>query len=468
MNRFLHFIKQLIPTRVFAALQPTYHQLFSWLAAAWYRHPSDKLVVIGVTGTTGKSTTIHLIAKTLEHAGYTVGYTSTALFKIGEKEWNNDKKMTMPGRFFTQRMLKKMVDAGCHYAIIETTSQGIAQFRHRHINYDIALITGLYPEHIEAHGGFENYRRAKGKLFEHLMRCAPKYLGANRRVQQVARGLGQINAERVRKTAIINADFEYAPYYAGFKAEEKILYHVAQAKQYVTPADANAVQVEAHGVTQTPAGVYCVIDDTPLQLQLMGRFNVYNALAAYSVGRALAIEAAALRTGLEGITGVPGRFERIDEGQDFTVIVDYAFEPEAVKKLYETVNRMEANRIIHVLGSTGGGRDVSRRAVLGRIAGEHADIVIVTNEDPYDDDPEIIIDQVAVGAEKAGKELDGTLFKIIDRRAAIATALARAEQGDIVLITGKGNEQGICVEGGKIIPWDDRTVAREELQKLLR
>ncbi|MCK4553445.1 hypothetical protein KAU19_00590, partial [Candidatus Parcubacteria bacterium] len=158
MDKILNKIKKLIPKKIFKTLQPAYHFLLSWFSAVWYRVPSEKLIVIGVTGTTGKTTCVYLIAKVLESAGYRVGYTSTAMFGDGEKEWLNDKKMTMAGRFFTQKILRQMVRNKCQYAIIETTSEGIVQYRHRFINYDILIFTGLYEEHIDSHGSFENYK----------------------------------------------------------------------------------------------------------------------------------------------------------------------------------------------------------------------------------------------------------------------------------------------------------------------
>jgi UDP-N-acetylmuramoyl-L-alanyl-D-glutamate--2,6-diaminopimelate ligase len=167
-----------------------------------------------------------------------------------------------------------------------------------------------------------------------------------------------------------------------------------------------------------------------------------------------------IKTGLESVQGTAGRFERINEGQNFTVIVDYAFEPRAVEKLYKTVKLLPHNKIIHVLGSAGGGRDVDRRPVLGKLAGENADVVIIANEDPYDDDPQVIIEQVAVGAEKTGKIEEKNMFKILDRREAIKKALGTASENDIVLITGKGSEQAICVANGEKITWDDRAVVR--------
>ena len=166
--KILNTIKRLIPKKIFKAFQPIYHYLMAWLAALIYGFPSEKLIVIGVTGTTGKTTSTYLIAKTLENAGLKVGFTSTAMFHNGKKEWLNDKKMTMVGRLFTQKMLRDMVKNGCQYAIVETTSEGVVQYRHRFINYDWLVFTGLYPEHIESHGSFQKYNEAKGQLFAHL------------------------------------------------------------------------------------------------------------------------------------------------------------------------------------------------------------------------------------------------------------------------------------------------------------
>ena len=196
MDKILIKIKKLIPKKVFKALQPFYHFLMSWFSAFIYCYPGNELIVIGVTGTTGKTTSIGLIAKMLEEAGFKVGYTSTAMFNDGEKEWLNDKKMTMIGRFFTQRILRRMVKNNCQYAIIETTSEGVAQFRHKFINYDVVLITGLYPEHIDSHGSFENYKKAKGRLFAHLKKCSHKYIDEKNKVIKTLSGIDTVPFKR--------------------------------------------------------------------------------------------------------------------------------------------------------------------------------------------------------------------------------------------------------------------------------
>jgi len=435
----LDFIRKLIPRRIFRALQPAYHFILNWLAALVYGFPARRLIVIGVTGTAGKTSVVYLTAKMLGAAGYKTGFTSTAVFSDGDKEWLNDKKMTMPGRFFTQRFLRRLVRQGGRYAIIETTSEGIKQFRHRFIDYDSLIFTGLYPEHIEAHGGFEKYRAAKGELFRRLKLSWPK----------------NINGKPIVKTIIANGDDENAGYFLNFESEAKMIFGQAAG------ADVRIGEVVA-GSARTAV----VLNDQKINLHLLGAFNAYNAAAAYAVGLNQGLSPEIIKSGLESVSGLAGKMEIINGGQDFTALVDYSFEPQALAKLYETATLIPHQRIIHVLGSTGGGRDKSRRRILGRLAGEQADIVVVTNEDPYDENPLEIIDQVAAGAEEAGKKLGINLFKVDDRRQAIKKALILAKKHDLVLFTGKGAEQHICLAGGKKMPWDEREVVRQEIQAL--
>ncbi len=458
MEIVLAVAKKIIPAFLFRRLQPVYHFLINWLAAVVYGHPSDKLLVVGITGTTGKTTTAYLLAKALRHSGWKVGYTSTALFSDGERDWLNDKKMTMVGRFFTQHLLAKMVKNRCQVAIIETTSEGIVQFRHRFINYDIVLITGLYPEHIESHGSFEKYRQAKGKLFSHLKRCRSKLADQEGRISD------DYSSRRIPKTIIVNLDGGWAEYFLSFWAEKKVGCWLEQ----VPPKFRNWPDLDLLGAKQvgTDRGrIYFYLGGKKVQFKLLGKFNAANILLAFAAGRALGARKDDLLAGLQQTQSVPGRLEVI-EGKGFKVIVDYAFEPKAMAKLYETAKTMPHQRIIHILGSAGGGRDVWRRPKLGGIAAQNADIIIVTDEDPYDDDPEEIIEQVAVGAREAGKIEGKNLFKILNRRQAIRYALRLARTGDLVLVTGKGCEQAICVKNSQKIPWDDRKVIKEELDKL--
>lgn len=471
----LAIIKRLIPKKIFTALQPAYHFIFNYLAACCYRFPSRKMIIIGITGTTGKTSTVYLTAAALRAAGYKVGYTSTAQFSDGEKEWLNDKKMTMVGRFFTQRLLRRMLLNGCQYAIVETTSEGIKQFRHRFINYDILLFTGLYPEHIESHGSFEKYKLAKGALFAHLKTGRTKYVNEKKIVERPKTALRKLDFSRVKKTIIVNGDDDQAAYFLNFWSEQKLVYSQkdwgskeAAALRFGLNTSGKDWEILEYTMAESSlVGTKFIFKGQPITLQLLGSYNAINAAAAATVALSQDLSLEKVRSGLEGVSGLAGKLEKIVAGQDFTVLVDYAFEPRALTKVYETIALFNPRRVIHVLGSTGGGRDAARRPILGKIAGENAVGVIVTNEDPYDEDPQTIIDEVALGAISAGKVEGEDLLKILDRRQAIAQALSLAEAGDLVLITGKGAEQWICVQNSQKIPWDDRVIVREELAKIM-
>lgn len=424
-----------------------YHRALAIFAAALYGHPSNKLIVVGVTGTNGKSTTVNLIAEILNKCGLKTGMTSTVNFRIGDKIWLNPTKMTMLGRFKLQKLLRQMVNENCSFAVIETSSEGVAQFRHLGINYDVVIFLNITPEHIESHGGFENYKKAKLKLFEHLTKYKCK----------------QFNLEPIPKTIVVNLDSPESRYFLNFKSDKKIGFEMNENK---IPENVDEV-IRATKAESTTFGSSFTVLDQNFDISLLGGWNISNALAAISVGKIFNVTMEKMAETLRSLSGVPGRMELINEGQDFTVIVDYAPQPQAVEKVYEFLKMMPRNKIIHVLGSTGGGRDKSRRPILGRLAGENADIVIVTNEDPYDDEPMEIINQVADGAASRGK-IDGlNLFKILDRREAIAKAISLAKRGDLVLLTGKGAEQAIVVKNRRKIPWDERVAAREEIRNMI-
>lgn len=441
------FFRKITPEPLIAV----YHYALALFADAWYGHPSEKMIVIGVTGTNGKSTTTQFIGQMLEHLGHRVGWTSTVSFKVADREWVNDQKMTMLGRFQTQKMLRDMLRAGCTYAVIETSSQGIAQFRHIGVNYDVAVFTNLTPEHIEAHGGFENYKHAKGKLFAHMA-------GSWRKT---------IDGQHVDKVAVVNTDDPHAPYFLSFRADKHYGYGFSAEKaRAASSACPILVPLIGEGLDVTRACSTFRLHGVEMHVKPLGAFNAMNALAAAATLRALGVEWKAIGEAAAHLHNVPGRLETIEEGQPFTVIVDYAYEPAALDAVYQTLQLLPRKRLIHLLGSAGGGRDVSRRAVLGKMAATRDDIVIVTNEDPYDEDPQTIIDQVADAARDAGKRENVELFRILDRSEAIAKAMRLAEPGDLVLITGKGCEPVMAVADGKKIPWDDRAAAREALHDL--
>ncbi len=407
-------LKKITPNFLFSL----YHLGWAVLANVVYRFPSRQLIVIGVTGTKGKTTTCNMIWQVLTEAGYKAGMTTTANIRIGDKEWINDSKMTMQGRLRLQGLLRQMVKAGCRYAVIETSSEGILQWRHFGIKYQVAVFTNLSPEHLERHGSFANYRAAKGKLFKQLSGLA----------------ISVIN----------NDDDDSADYFKSFPARTKVYYGID-----------NLADFQAVNLRENEKGSTFEVKGRIFHLPLWGRFNVYNALAAISVGRALGVDWQTLREALNKFDYVPGRMERIKARQGFLVVVDYAHTPESLQLVYQAL-RPRAKKLIAVLGAAGGGRDKSKRHQLGAVAARYADVAIITNEDPYDEDPMDIINQVWSGLSNDSLEK----YKILDREEAIKKAISLAQAGDIVVITGKGSEQAIVTKTGKIA-WDDREIVKK-------
>ena len=421
-----------------------YHYLLSLGAYIFYGRPSRKLIVIGVTGTKGKSTTCRLIASVLEAGGYKVGLLSTVEFQIGNKRWLNDKKMTMLGRGQIHKMLKQMVKAGCDYAVVETSSEGIMQYRHLGLNYDIAVFTNLGTEHSERHGGFENLKKDKGKLFSALSK--------NKKI---------INGKNIKKVIVVNGDDKNSEYYFNFSAQEKYIYGI---KNILTKSGAQVVlgSVIEHKVN----GIKFIANGFEYEINLQGEFNVPNALSAIAVGKSQNISEEKIFQGLESVKLVEGRMEFIEEGQDFKVVVDYAHEPLSLQALFEALRALvlsNSGRVIGIIGSDGGGRDVGKRFEMGKIAGALCDEVVITDVNCFDEDPSEIAQMLAEGARASGKIDNQNLFIEIDRRKAIELSFNHAKKGDIVAITAKGTEPCIVVKNGQKIPWDDRRVAREVL-----
>lgn len=439
----ISFARKLSPRWAVAA----FHWLEAWAGAVRFGFPSQRLTMVGVTGTNGKSTTVNYIAKVLGQAGK-VGFVTTANVYDGEKEWINEWKLTTPGRFHLQRLMRQMLRNGCRYAVLEISSEGLIQYRHAGINFDVAVFTNLTPEHIERHGGFENYKQAKGMLFRYLTQRPRKTFGGRQQP----------------KVIVANVDDEHAGYFLGFKADEKVGYGVGGVEHRTQNTERRNVgtSVIASDVTIEPWSSSFSVDGQAFQVNMGGQFNVYNALAAVAVGRTLGVSLEACAVGVAELRSMPGRMERIEAGQSFTAMVDYAPEPESMRQLIQAIGRIPRGRVIHVFGSCGGGRDSSRRPILGQMVSSYADVAIVTTEDPYDEDPQQIIDQVVAGT--AGGRAEVIVEP--DRRLAIRRAVAEAREGDLVVVTGKASEQYICWENGRKQPWDDRKVLREELQQI--
>ncbi|MBI4359436.1 MAG: UDP-N-acetylmuramoyl-L-alanyl-D-glutamate--2,6-diaminopimelate ligase [Candidatus Nealsonbacteria bacterium] len=443
MKGLLYQIKSIAKRFLPSFLISGYHFTLAFIAALFYRFPGQKIKVIGVTGTNGKSSVVEMISRILIEAGYPTASLSSIRFQIGDQVEINDKRMTMPGRFFVQRFLSRAIRAGCRYLVLEVTSEGIKQHRHRFITFDAVVFTNLSPEHIESHGGFENYRRAKGELFK-----------------------------ATSKIHIVNLDDENSEFFLQFPAKEKWGYGLKIS------SNPGLRTVRAGRVEILVDGSRFIIDGQEFRLKLLGEFNIYNALAAVSLARSQGIGLDVCQRALDKVEGLPGRLEKVITSP-FTAFVDYAFTPNALEKVYRvasTHRQSSAQKLVCILGSCGGGRDKWKRPVLGRIAGQHCQEIILTNEDPYDEDPQAIIDQIAAGVELgqrqptvySGDDISGkpACYKVIDRRSAINKGLSLTQPGDVMIITGKGCEPSMCLAGGQRILWDDRKVVREEYEKL--
>lgn len=418
MEKILRTTEKFIPKKVYRFFQPAYHFLLAVTGLVLYRNPSRHIHVIGITGTKGKSSTTEFVNAVLEAGGKKTAVLSTIRFKIGNDSRPNKFKMTMPGRFFVQKFLRDAVDAGCDYAVMEMTSEGARFYRHLGVEMDALIFTNLSPEHIESHGSFAKYKKAKLRLVKRLA-----------------------NSSKPVRLSIANLDNEHAASFLIYPVEKNIGYSLSDAEILKETNTESAIKW--HG--------------TEITIPLPGKFNISNALASLTLASELGIANADAKKGIESLSLIRGRVERVDAGQSFSVIVDYAHTDDSLRKLYET---FPTSRKIAVLGSTGGGRDSWKRPVLGKIADEYCDEIIVTNEDPYDEDPLKIINEVASGV------TNHTPHLILDRREAIAKAFSLAQPGDTVLISGKGTDPYIMGANGTKISWDDAAVAREELEKL--
>jgi len=444
---------------------PNAREAWGWLCTAWHDFPSRKMTLVGVTGTDGKTTTVNLVYSILRAAGLNAGMVSTVNAHIGEEESDTGLHTTTPDASDVQRYLARMVEAGATHAVLEVTSHGLTQHRVAGCDFDVAAVTNVTHEHLDFHGSFAAYQQAKASLFEGLTRSFRK--------------------PGVPKVAVLNRDDDSFRYLSPLPADRQIVYEVegtqhcretdSAGRCSPAPALPGRCDVTARDIHFAPArtrftlrlrpgqALHTPAGKVPIETLLVGDYNVSNVLAAASVGVALGIELAAIREGVAAVHAIPGRMERIEEGQDFLAIVDFAHTPNALLRALQTAHTMteDGGRVIVVFGCAGL-RDREKRTMMGRIAGELADLVIVTAEDPRTESLEEIMAESGAAAMAAGKQEGVDLWRIPDRGEAILLACKMAHAGDVVITCGKGHEQSMCF-GTTEHPWDDREAMRRAL-----
>jgi len=430
---FRTVVKKFIPAGLFPAVEPYGHLAESVLLNTVNGFPGKGLKVIGVTGTNGKTSTSFLIHRMLHEAGYKVGLMTTVGYGVGADIQPQIHHMTNVSVPELMQRLKWMKSQGVEWLVLETTSHALAQNRIWGVPYSIAVMTNVTHEHLDYHKTFERYRDAKRKLF--------KLANKNKKGLQLG---------------VINAEDPSAELFAS-DVKNPITYGVKKG------------DVRAIDVVTAPSGVSYRAkagnDEYDIHCNLPGTFNIYNSLAAVCVGRAVGLSKEQVERGIAALEGVEGRMTRLDEGQDFDVIVDFAHTPDSFEKLFKDLKPVVKGKLICMFGSAGR-RDEAKRAVQGELAGQYCDEVIVTEEDDRDVDGQEIMNQIAGGAEKAGKIREQNLFLVHDRTEAINYALSRASKGDTVLLLGKGHEKTIERADGEHT-WDEIGTAHNALKKLL-
>ena len=394
-----------------------YHWTQAIVAVTKYHHPAKNLKVIGVTGTNGKTTTCFMIWRMLNHAGHKTGLMTTVAYGVDKLKPELNHMTTVDANTLNSR-ISDIASQGAEYLVLEVTSHALAEYRTLGIPFEIAVFTNLTHDHLDYHKTMQNYRNAKGKLFKKA------------------------------KFSILNADDAATKYYQTL------------SREYITYGIKNG-EYRAKNIKLAVNGVKYSCGDINIETSIPGEFNVYNSLAAALVGQKLGLANSSIEQGIKSLTDVEGRMNIIDEGQPFTVIVDYAHAPDALEKVFESVKNHQG-RIISVHGGAGR-RDPSTRAIRGRILAKYSDIVIITEDDSRDEAPEVIANAFIEGAEKQGKTLGQNLFEELDRKKAIELAIDQAQKGDLVLILGKGHEKTILRADGPH-PFEDIKVARKALK----
>jgi UDP-N-acetylmuramoyl-L-alanyl-D-glutamate--2,6-diaminopimelate ligase len=420
-------IKKLVPQKI----KNIYHLCQAVLANLIYGFPSRHIKIIGITGTNGKTTTCQMIKAILDEAGFKTALASSLNFKIGREEWLNETKFTTLSSFYVQRFIKNAVAEKCGYLILEVSSHSLDQKRIWGINFETAVITNITREHLDYHKNMEKYRKAKCKLFKKA------------------------------RTAVINLDMENSKDFLDCPAEKKYGYATKNKKPDMENKNINFIKAE--NIKNGINGSDFKIDNFDFFIHLPGLFNVENALAAIGAGISQGIDLKIASRALVKISGVPGRFERVPNNLGIKIIIDYAVTPDSLEKLYSLIKEILKNgKIISVFGSCGE-RDRGKRPLMGSVVEKYADYIILTNEDPYHEDPWRIIDEIAKGINN--KKENVNFWKIMDRREAIKKALRLTGPGDILVVTGKGVETSMAI-GSKKVPWNDRQVIQELLREL--
>jgi UDP-N-acetylmuramoyl-L-alanyl-D-glutamate--2,6-diaminopimelate ligase len=425
-------IKKFIPVSLFKKIEPTGHLIEAVSLNAIHGFPLRGLKVIGVTGTNGKTSTSFLIHKMLTEAGYNAGLMTTVAYGVGKDINPQIAHMTSVSVPLLIKRVKAMKAQGMDWLVLETTSHALAQHRTWGVPYSIAVMTNVTHEHLDYHGSFEKYLSAKRMLFEQTN-----------------------NNKKGMRVGIINAEDPSAESFAA-AVQNSITYGLKEG------------DIQATKLKLTSGGSRYVAkigdDEYRIECHLPGSFNVSNSLAAVAVGRVLGLSKDQIEQGIAALEGVEGRMTRIDEGQDFEVIVDFAHTPDSFEKLFKDLKPVVEGKLICLFGSAGR-RDEAKRAVQGRLAGQYCDKVIITEEDDRDIDGIEILSQIAEGAESAGKVRDKDLFLVHDRTEAIEFALKRAKKGDTVLLLGKGHEKTIERADGEH-PWNEIETTHKLLQQM--
>jgi UDP-N-acetylmuramoyl-L-alanyl-D-glutamate--2,6-diaminopimelate ligase len=421
-------------------LENARHSL-TWLAAALHGFPARKLTVIGVTGTDGKTTTSNLLYKILIAAGIKAGMISTVNAVIGDEVLDTGFHVTTPDAHDVQRYLAKMVNAGLTHVVLETTSHGWSQHRVDACEFDIAVVTNITHEHMDEHGGYENYRAAKARLFESLAWTRAKSQGNPR--------LGVINFDDKKSFDFLDV----------FIKTNKINYGLGEGSN-----------VRGMNIEYSPSGIHFTAVSKNFRVaissNLVGAYNVSNCLAALTAAiYGLGIDSEAAARGIASLEGIPGRMERINMGQNFTAIVDFAHTPNALKVALEAGRTMTNKRVIAVFGSAGL-RDKEKRRMMAETSAELADLTVLTAEDPRIESLDGILEEMAAGMRSRGGREGENFWRVADRGEALKFALRLAQEGDIVLSCGKGHEQSMCFGKTEYL-WDDRTAMRAALADFL-